>query len=118
MNKIAFQSHDLKLLKSLQHAFPAAHIIFLSKIKRTFPWITKPSNSSLLNKLNENNISTVSLKGRNFIDKHFIRGFKDSGIKVLVWNINDLSRIDYYKKIGIDGVITDKIYEYKHMIER
>ena len=44
--------------------------------------------------------------------------FKDRGIKVLVWNINDFSRIHYYKEIGVDGVITDKISEYENMINR
>ncbi len=117
-NKIAFQSYDLKLLKSLKRDLPNSQIILISKLKRKFPWIIKPSNSKLINKLNENNISIVSIKGRSFIDRDYIKGFKDREIKVIIWNINDFNRINFYRDIGVDGVVTDTISEYMNIIQR
>ena len=118
MSKIAFQSYDLKLLKLLKRELPNSQIILISKLKKEFPWIVEPSNSKLIKILSENNISIVSIKGRSFVDKYFIKGFKDRGIKVIIWNINNFDRINFYRNIGVDGVVTDKSSEYINVIQR
>ncbi len=113
INKIAFQSSNIEFLHELKNLFPQSKFIFLSKNKRKFPWYTKPSNKELISKLIDKNISIVNIKGRRFIDKQYLADFKESGIKVFVWTINDFDRIDFYKDIGADGIITDKIDELK-----
>ena len=51
----------------------------------------------------------MSIKGRLFIDKKYIDDIKSSGHEVHVWTINDPERAVYYKNLGVDGLITDRV---------
>ncbi|MGH1538814.1 MAG: glycerophosphodiester phosphodiesterase [Arenicella sp.] len=105
--KIALQSSDASVLKSLKKAKPEMNLIKLSKLRRNLPWVINPENKRLLRELTALNITTLNIQGRQFIDENYLQLFQDKGIKVIVWTINDLQRIQHYKNIGADGVVTD-----------
>lgn len=107
IKKIAFQSTNVEVLKTIKRVLPDANYILVSKLKRSFPWITPPSSLKLAEFLQRNKIDHISMKGRRFIDKEFVNNLKMKGIGVFVWTINDPKRAEHYVDIGVDGIITD-----------
>ncbi|MCP4265812.1 MAG: glycerophosphodiester phosphodiesterase [Candidatus Brocadiaceae bacterium] len=107
--KLIFQSSDIEELTRIKKYLPNSRYAFLSKLKRKLPCYRKPSSSEIIETLVSNNIMIASLKGRQFIDNVFINDFRQKGIKILVWNINDLQRVKYYTNLGVDGIITDRL---------
>lgn len=113
IQKLSFQSANISVLSKIRETLPKSQYIYLSKLKRKRLWFHKPSSSELFELLAKNNISAVSLKGRQFIDITFIESLKLKGIKVLIWNINSLERVEYYTSLGVDGIITDRLLEIR-----
>jgi len=107
IKNIAFQSINIETLITIKKVFPGATYILVSKLKRSFPWVTPPSSSELAEVLQRNKIDHISIKGRKFIDKEFVNSLKMKGVRVFVWTINDPKRAEHYVDMGVDGIITD-----------
>ncbi len=111
--KQAFQSSSIEGLARIRGNLPNSRYVFLTKLKRKLPWFRKPSSSEIIETLAASNIMIASLKGRQFIDKDFVNDFRQKGIEILVWNINDLQRVKYYTSLGVGGIITDRLLEIR-----
>lgn len=114
--KLVIQSHDLELLASIRKLLPKSRYFYLSKLRRKFPLFRAPSAASIAAEIEGAEIDGVSLKGRNFISKEFIETFQKAGLEVFIWTINDIDRFQYYRGLGVDGVITDQGAQFQKVL--
>jgi glycerophosphoryl diester phosphodiesterase len=112
-NRFVVQSNNTAALMAVKEYLPGASFYYLSHLKRRFPFYLTPRPSRVLNRIRGLEIDGVSVKGRRFIDEHFVQEFKEAGYLVNVWTINDPARASYYRDIGVDGIITDVIEEIR-----
>jgi glycerophosphoryl diester phosphodiesterase len=106
---VSFQSGSLDSLNHIRHRMPSARLTFLSHLKWKIPYIVHPSAKQLVNTLDGRDIDRVSIKGRSFVDKGFIDIIRATGREVHVWTINDRVRAAHYQRLGVDGLITDRV---------
>ena len=106
-NRFTFQSERIATLSELRRHIPDGRFFFLSRLRRVPPLFVSPKPEDLLSRLALHGLDGVSIKGRRFIDRRFVEVLKSGGLQVYVWTINDLTRADYYRDIGVDGIITD-----------
>lgn len=113
-SNIVIQSHDLSLLEHLKKRLPNCKYFYLSRLKRKFPFFRAPQAENLITEINDFEVDGVSIKGRKFISKIFVEKLQKSGVDVFVWTINDTDRFEHYKNIGVQGIITDRYFEFNH----
>ncbi len=104
-----FQSHSTNTLQNLREATGTDNLIYLTKLRRSFPWVKEPSSKVLAEKLEGNRINFVSMKGRSFINDEFLAPLREKNIQVLVWTINNPDHIAHYAELDVAGIITDII---------
>lgn len=105
--QIVLQSDKLEILRSLRTSLPDCRFYYLNRLSRTAPFYSPPRPAEILAKVSDVAVDGLSIKGRAFIDGPYIRSLKATGLRVYVWTINHAERAEYYKSIGVDGVITD-----------
>ncbi len=111
--RIAVQSDNLAILRQAIKALPDCQFFYLERLSRNPPFYAPPNPEKIIKKVAGINIHGISVKGRRFINADYIESLKSSGLRVYVWTINDPERAEYYRSIGVDGVITDRIEEMR-----
>ncbi len=111
-DRIVFQSSDLSVLGNIKQALPNSRFFYLAKLKRRFPFFKAPKPEHVLSKVGSYQIDGVSLKDRKFLSRVYIDTLRSSGLEVFVWTINDFSRFEYYRSLGVEGVITDSSLKF------
>lgn len=112
--KIVFQSDNAELLVSLRTKHSKAKYIYLSKLKRSFPFFKKPDPIKLKQKLSEFKFDGISLKNKSYINQSFINVLKADHTDVYVWTINNVDRANEYSTFGVTGIITDDVKSLKN----
>ncbi len=111
--RLIFQSDDVALLASLKERFSAARYYYLARIGKRIPLMRKPTALRLISRLSGSGIDGISLKGRSYLNANYVGLLKNSGYTVNVWTINDAARAGFYREIGVDGIITDRLFELR-----
>jgi glycerophosphoryl diester phosphodiesterase len=112
-DRIVIQSADMDSLAMLGERMPEARLVYLSHLKRSFPFFRAPRPERIIAMLEGHDIDGVSLKGRKFINEDFVEKIKAAGFLVNVWTINEMDRAIYYRDIGVDGLITDYVEDLR-----
>ncbi len=104
---VIYQSRSLSVLSKLADKLENPSLFYVTSLRRR--WFPKlaPSADKIAKKLVAKNIKGISAKGRSFIDKKYVTAFQKRGLLFYVWTINSAERINYYRKLGVDGIITD-----------
>lgn len=107
-NQIIFQSRHLDILEDIRTLFPKSKRIYVTSLKNSES-IASPKNSNLIAEtLSNYGIDGISAKGRRFINKEYVLAFQKRGILFYIWTINAVDRIQHYKNLGVDGIISDR----------
>ena len=109
LQSVSFQSESIEALNQIRQSMPSVRLTYLSRLKWKIPYILHPNAKQLVSILDGQDIDRVSIKGRSFIDKGFIDIIRATGREVHVWTINDPERAAHYQKLGVDGLITDRV---------
>ena len=107
MSHLVFQSRYFSLLGELSNRLETPRLLYVTSLKRSRMMNRVPNPYVLAGLMKASGISGVSAKGRQFISREYVTAFKDVGLDFYVWTINDKGRIEFYKSLGVDGVITD-----------
>ena len=105
--RLIFQSRQLKVLDTLSQRLEQPTLFFVTSLKRTGALKKAPDPEQLSTILADHNIAGISAKGRRFIDREFVATFQEKGLAFYVWTINPVDRMEHYKVLGVDGIITD-----------
>ncbi|OGY47330.1 MAG: hypothetical protein A2840_01845 [Candidatus Buchananbacteria bacterium RIFCSPHIGHO2_01_FULL_47_11b] len=70
-------------------------ILFLPLTKYYISWLVRRAHADYLN------------INHHFLDEKKVALFKKNGIKICVWTVNSRRKIEYFKSLGVDGIITN-----------
>ncbi|NUM25719.1 MAG: glycerophosphodiester phosphodiesterase [Candidatus Buchananbacteria bacterium] len=70
-------------------------VLFLPVTKYYISWLVRNANANYLN------------INHRLLNEKKVKMFKKQGIKICAWTVNSKRKIEYLKKIGIDGIITN-----------
>lgn len=105
--RLMFQSRAMSVLEALSRRLEQPTLLWVTSLNREGVANTPPDPARLANLLSSKTIHGVSAKGRRFVDRTFISAFQDRGLAYYVWTINPADRIQHYRALGVDGIITD-----------
>ncbi len=109
MESVTFQSGKLEVLDHIRRHLPGSRLTYLTNLKWKIPYLLRPDVDQLVTMLGDSKIDRVSVKGRSFVNRRFVDAIRATGREVHVWTINDPSRAMYYRSLGVDGLITDRV---------
>jgi len=104
---VIYQSRNLSVLSKLADKLDNPSLFYVTSLRRRWRPKLTPNADKIAKKLAAKHITGISAKGRSFIDKKYVSAFQKRGLLFYVWTINSAERISYYRKLGVDGVITD-----------
>ncbi len=115
----SFQSDSPEALAYLGRMLPDTRLVYLSRLRWRIPYLLRPSLKKLNARLSEYDLHGVSVKGRGFIDREFVESLHEAGREIYVWTVNNANRAQYYRSIGVDGLITDRMEDVRrpHSVE-
>ena len=70
-------------------------ILLLPLTKYYISWLVRRAHADYLN------------INHHFLDEKKVALFKKNGIKICVWTVNSRRKIEYFKSLGVDGIITN-----------
>jgi len=104
---VVYQSRDMSVLSRLGDRLDKPALFYVTSLKRVGLLKSVPDADEIAKKLADRHIKGISAKGRQFIDRKYVSAFQKRGLLFYVWTINSAERINYYRELGVDGVITD-----------
>ncbi len=115
-SQIVIQSENAASLATVGSIFVGVKLMYLVRLKRKGVFERSPEPEDVLAQIRGRSIHGVSLKGRSYLDEAYVGSIKEEGYRVYVWTINRESRAVYYKKIGVDGIITDRVVRIQGVV--
>jgi glycerophosphoryl diester phosphodiesterase len=101
------QSGSLDDLAAIGQLLPAVPRFYVSDLQRR-GWLQREPRASTLRQLmEEHQLSGVTIKGRRFITRGYLKELQQDERRAFIWTVNDPRRIKHYIRIGADGIITD-----------
>lgn len=107
--QVFIQSRDIHFLKAADEAIENASLAYLTSLRRSRHTQQAPSPESILAEVSHVDIHALTIKGRSFLNTHYITTLRSTGLRVFVWTINKSERSTFYENAGVDGIITDAI---------
>lgn len=97
--RVIIQSFDVRSLQYLHKKYPAIKTSLLIEDFDTTLFDSQIKNLGF--------IPTIYSPEQSLVTPALIQQCHDAGIKIISWTINDAAKISEFKKMGVDGVISD-----------
>lgn len=97
IEKLLFSSFSAIALAQCQSLYP--------DVRRGF--ITETKSADMLEELKPLALYSLHIDHR-ILDEVLATSIKDTGLKLMIWTLNDPTKIDKYTAWGVDNIITDK----------
>ena len=102
-SNLQFISLDENVMNEIFMQFPGF------ETQRVFEFDQEPPHPKQLLQYAKNTpLTGIDLEAGKYIVKEFVRAIHDFGKKIYVWTVNDPDEAQRFKRIGIDGITTDK----------
>ena len=95
-----FAHSSIKYFKQLYPKYETLFIVSLDEKKIKDP-------DALLKTAKDAGASQIAFGRYRLIDRAFVKKFQDAGLKVGVWQVNNLSDLAYAKKLGVNRICSD-----------
>lgn len=94
---VTIQSFDIRALQYVHEHYPDIRISLLVEDKKSFALQLKDLGF----------IPNVYSPDESLVSPLLVKQCHDAGIKIIPWTVNDKATIDNFRKLGVDGIITD-----------
>jgi len=103
---IAFNEHLLALAKS---QMPDYKMLWLLDLDFFWPWwICWINELKIIRKVKKLKLNGVDVWAGRLLTRGFIEKFKDAGLLVYAWTVNDKHKALQLMEFGVDGITTDR----------
>ena len=103
---IAFNADTLKIAKKLM---PQYKMLWLLDLDYYWPWwLHRINEQKIIRKVKELKFEGVDVWSGKILSEAFIEKFKNAGLLVYSWTINDPHKARWLIRSGIDGITTDR----------
>jgi len=115
---IAFNANTLAKAKQLM---PQYTMLWLLNLDYTFPWwLYFCSKKQIIKKVNHLKLDGVNVFSGKLLNPSFISSFKNAGLLVYTWTVNNPKIAEQLIYSGIDGITTDRAHwmklQLKHLL--
>lgn len=108
-NQIEIIAFDLRTLAKAKELLPQFRMLWLLNFDYILPsWFVVVNNENIIKKLNKLNINGVSVWAGKLLTSSFISEFKEAGLFVYTWTVDDLEKAKIIINDGIDGLTTNR----------
>ncbi len=105
---IAFNAITLSKAKKLM---PEYRMLWLLELNYMLPWwLVWFNKKRIINKVKKLKLDGVDVWAGKFLSKSFISIFKEAGLYIYSWTVNDPEKARSLIKNGIDGITSDRAY--------
>ncbi|NOZ47491.1 MAG: glycerophosphodiester phosphodiesterase [Chlorobi bacterium] len=109
--QIEFISFNLEVISSIKKelsAFVSLWLLDLDYNLETSRHI--PDTNNILKTLKVHNLNGVDCWAGKIVTKKFVEIIKQAGYKVYLWTIDDIRQAEYFLKLGVDGITTNRAH--------
>jgi glycerophosphoryl diester phosphodiesterase len=107
--QIEIISFNLEVLISIKKNISEHKALWLLGLDYYLPhWLLKFNPQKVIKKIKENKLDGVDVWAGRVISKSFVKAFKEEGLHVYVWTVNDLNNAQKLLAYGVDAITTDR----------
>ncbi|PJB59121.1 MAG: glycerophosphodiester phosphodiesterase [Bacteroidetes bacterium CG_4_9_14_3_um_filter_41_19] len=107
--QIELIAFDVQILKKAKQLMPEYKMLWLLELDYSRPqqllWTEK---KKIINKVKRFHLDGVDVWAGQAMNCDFISAFKDAGLLIYAWTVNDPEKAGWLLQNGIDGITTDK----------
>ncbi|MBN2165002.1 MAG: hypothetical protein JW717_01860 [Marinilabiliaceae bacterium] len=116
-NQVEFIAFDFNIITELKNKLPKYKCLLLLDLDYERPyWMIWINKEKLIKKIIKYNIDGIDIWAGKLLNQKFIKPFKDAGLYVYTWTVNDINKAKELIKIGVDGITTDRASWMKEKI--
>lgn len=107
--QIEFISFDYKVLSETKKQLPEFKALWLLDLDYYIPaWLLFINYKKLLRRVRESKFDGVNVWAGKAISKKFVDFFKNQGLLVYTWTVNDPEKAKQLIKMGVDAITSDR----------
>ncbi|MBU3926445.1 MAG: glycerophosphodiester phosphodiesterase [Bacteroidetes bacterium] len=107
--QIELIAFDIQILKKARQLMPEYKMLWLLDLDYSRPrqllWTEK---RKIINKVKRFHLDGVDVWAGQVLKDDFISAFKDAGLLIYAWTVNDPEKAGWLLQNGVDGITTDK----------
>jgi len=108
-NQIEIIAFNLEVIAEIKKQAPYYKALWLLDLDYYLPhWLIRVNRNKIINKVKESNLDGVNVWAGKVIKHSFVKAFKDEGLFVYVWTVNDLYIAQKMVNYGVDAITTDR----------
>jgi glycerophosphoryl diester phosphodiesterase len=108
-SQIELIAFNKKILMKARHLMPNYKILWLMELDYFWPWwICRVNKQKIIRMAKKLQLDGVNVWCGKLLTEEFIRVFKDAGLLIYAWTVNDPVKAFQLIKFGIDGITTDR----------
>ena len=108
-NQIEFISFNLEVIATIKEYFPDYKALWVLDLDYYWPhWLLRINPLKIIKTIEENRLDGADVWAGKVINKSFIAAFKQKGLLLYTWTVNDVALGKKLLNLGIDGITTDR----------
>jgi glycerophosphoryl diester phosphodiesterase len=108
-HQIEFISFNLELIATIKKHLPHFKALWLLDLDYYLPhWLLRTKPLKIINKIEANSLNGANVWAGKIIDKSFVLAFKEKGLLLYTWTVNDPKFARELLNIGVDAITTDR----------
>jgi len=108
-NQIEIIAFDLNTIAKAKQLMPEYRMLWLLSLDYKLPWqLVLHNNKQIIKKVNKSNLDGVNVWAGKLLTHSFISEFKEAGLLVYTWTVDDPEKAKTIINNGIDGLTTNR----------
>lgn len=109
LDRIEFISFHYEVVCVLKKKLPNAKVLWLLDLDYTEETYKEMLTvDEIVKKVKEANLDGIDVWAGEVADDRFVNIFKEQGLSVYIWTINDISTATYFLNLGVEAITTDR----------
>lgn len=108
-NQIELIAFNFKTLTQAKQVMPEYKMRWLLDLDYFWPWwMPRISERRIIRKLRKQNLDGVDVWAGKLLNRNFISAFKNSGLSVYAWTVDEPEKVKSLIADGVDGITTNR----------
>ncbi len=108
-NQIEIIAFDINTMAKAKQLMPEYRMLWLLSLDYKLPWQLVPHNTKqIIKKVNKSNLDGINVWAGKLLTHSFISEFKEAGLLVYTWTVDDPEKAKTIINYGIDGLTTNR----------
>lgn len=107
-------SFDINSIKDFKSKYPNYETLYIISIKRR----GEISPEELISRAKNAGASQVAIGGYRNIDREFVKKIQDSGLKVGIWQVENLEDLSVACELGVDRICSNRAHKLRESYEK